>query len=590
MDSIIFLILRRMRAPLLTLIVLYSITIVGLVLIPGQDAEGNPWHLSIFHAFYFVSYMSTTIGFGELPQAFSDAQRIWVTLCIYATVSGWLYSIGAMITLLQDKALRRTIEEHRFSAHVRAINEDFYLVCGYGQTGSGLVRALTERGQRAVVLDNNPERIDLLKLESLREFVPALRADVRRPDTLLLAGLRSPYCAGVLALTSVNEVNLKVALAAKLMHPDAKVICRADSHDIEANMASFGTDHIYDPFDIFARYLSIAIDSPCLTALQEWLAQLRGAMLPEPIYPPADGLWIICGYGRFGKALYAHLAEQDGIELMVVEMQPERTGLPPGPLIKGRGTEAVTLEQADIHRAVGLVAGTDNDANNLSIIMTAKELNPGLFTVVRENQLINEELFKAVEADILMHPSLIVAQRIRTLLSAPLLNEFVSAADKEPDSWSCELVSRLVALVEAKPPILWELRIDASVGQAVSLLAAQGHALTLEDILRDPRQRSDMLPAIILVHQRAGEHRPLPRLDQPLRVGDRLLLCGQLGARDWMQWTLNNPDVLTYVVTGVKLPRGLVWRWLRRRWPQTWGSAQAPDQGHGESPQHEEGL
>lgn len=254
--------------------------------------------------------------------------------------------------------------------------------------------------------------------------------------------------------------------------------------------------------------------------------------------------------------------------------------MPSGPLIKGRGIEAVTLEQADIHRAVGLVAGTDNDANNLSIIMTAKELNPGLFTVVRENQLINEELFKAVEADILMHPSLIVAQRIRTLLSAPLLNEFVSAADEEPDSWSCELVSRLVALVETKPPILWELRIDASVGPVARLLAAQGHAPTLEDILRDPRQRSDRLPAIILVHQRAGEHRPLPTLDQPLRVGDRLLLCGRLGARDWMQWTLNNPDVLTYVVTGRELPRGLVWRWLRRRWPRTWGGAQARDQGH----------
>ncbi len=572
-DSIIFLILRRMRAPLLTLIVLYSIAIVGLMLIPGQHVDGTPTQLSFFHAFYFVSYMSTTIGFGELPPAFSDAQRIWVTLCIYATVSGWLYSIGSMITLLQDKALRRTMEEHRFGRRVRAINEDFYLVCGYGQTGSGLVRALTEHGQRAVVLDNNPERIDLLKLESLREFVPALRADVRRPDNLLLAGLRSPYCSGVLALTSSNEVNLKVALAAKLMHPDAKVICRADSHDVEANMASFGTDHIYDPFDIFARYLSTAIDSPCLTALQDWLSQLRGSVLPEPIYPPADGLWVLCGYGRFGKALYAHLAEQN-VELAVIEMQPERTGLPPGPLIKGRGTEAVTLEQADIHRAVGLVAGTDNDANNLSIIMTAKDLNPNLFTVVRENELINEALFKAVEADILMHPSLIVAQRIRTLLSAPLLNEFVNAAEKQPDSWSCELVSKIVALVEAKPPILWELKVGAPLGLTAQALAGQGREPTLADILRDPRNRSQALPAIILMQQRAGEHRPLPSLEQPLRMGDRLLLCGRPGARDWMQWTLNNPDVLTYVVTGVKQPRGLVWRWLRRRWPLLWDGAQ----------------
>jgi voltage-gated potassium channel len=506
--------------------------------------------------------MSTTIGFGELPREFSDAQRLWVTLTVYATVTGWLYSVGSMIALLQDKALRRTMEEHRFAA-MSNIKEDFYLVCGYGQTGSGLVRALTDRGQRAVVLDNNPERIDLLKLESLHEFVPTLRADVRRPDSLLLAGLRSPYCAGVLALTSSNEVNLKVALAAKLMHPDAKVICRADSHDIEANMASFGTDHIYDPFDIFARYLSTAIDSPCLTSLQDWLGQLRGAMMPEPVYPPAEGLWIICGYGRFGKALYSKLAEQE-VELIVVEMEPERTGLPPGRLIKGRGTEAVTLEQADIHRAVGIVAGTDNDANNLSIIMTAKELNPELFTVVRENQLMNEELFKAVNADILMHPSLIVAQRIRTLLSAPLLSEFVSQAQKEPDSWSCELLSRIIALVDVRPPTLWEMRVGTTFGLAVEGLVRQGYEPTLNDLLRDPRNRDDQLPAIVLMHKRGARHRALPDVGERLRMGDQLLLCGRPGARDWLQWTLNNPDVLTYVVTGISLPRGSLWRWVKQ--------------------------
>ncbi|NBC48083.1 MAG: potassium transporter TrkA [Gammaproteobacteria bacterium] len=564
MDSIVFLVLRRMRAPLLTLIVVYSIAIVGLVLIPGRDPDGGTWHLSFFHAFYFVSYMSTTIGFGELPRAFSDAQRIWVTLCIYATVISWLYSVGSMIALLQDKALRRAMEERRFAHHVRRIKEDFYLVCGYGQTGSGLARALTDRNQRAVVLDNNPERIDLLRLEPLREFVPALRADVRRPDNLLLAGLRSPYCAGVLALTSSNEVNLKVALAAKLMHQGVQVVCRADSHDVEANMASFGTDHIYDPFDIFARYLGRAIDSPCLTSLQDWLGRLHGSTLPDPVYPPAEGLWIICGYGRFGKALYGHLAEQ-GVELIVIEMEPEATGLSPGPLIKGRGTEAVMLEQADIYRAAGLVAGTDNDANNLSIVMTAKQLNPELFTVVRENHLMNDGLFQAVNADILMHPSLIVAQRIQTLLSAPLLMEFVAQAEKEPDSWCCELVSRIIALIEDRPPSLWELSVGTAFGYAAKCLEPSGARPTLEDLLRDPRNRDAPLPAIVLVQRCQGEHWPLPALDRPLCVGDHLLVCGRSEAQGWMQWTLNNPDVLTYVVTGAQPSRGALWRWLKQR-------------------------
>ena len=563
MDSIFFLVFRRMRTPLLALVLAYAVAMFGMVLIPGQDADGNLWHMDFFHAFYFVSYTSTTIGFGELPHEFSDAQRIWVTVCIYATVIVWLYSIGALIALLKDKTLQRAIEERLFARRVNAIREPFYLVCGYGQTGSGLVRALTDRGQRAVVLDNNPERINLLKIEHLREFVPALRADVVRPDNLLLAGLRNPRCAGVLALTSSNDANLKVSLSAKLIRPEAKVICRADSHDVEANMASFGTDHIYDPFDIFALYLATALQAPCLTLLYDWLGGLRGSQLTEPLYPPAKGLWIICGYGRFGKALYKHLADQD-IELIVIEARPEQTGTPPGVWVKGRGTEADTLEQAEIRRAVGLIAGTDNDVNNLSIVMTALQLNSRLFTVLRENQLMNDELYQAVGADILMHPSLIVSNRIRVLLSTPLLTEFSSYARYEDDAWACQLASRIAALANDRVPEVWEVCIDDQDAYALSQLRPQGAVPVLGDLLRDPRDRGLRLPAIALMRRREHCRTLLPPVEDRLRDGDRLLFCGQQDAYSSMRWTLQNTHALTYVLYGSSPPRGLVWRWLTR--------------------------
>jgi len=100
MDSIIYLVFRNMRQPLLTLLLAYAISILGLVLIPGQDVDGNPVHMGFFHAFYFVSYTSTTIGFGELPGTFTDAQRMWVIITIYATVISWIYAIGTLLALI----------------------------------------------------------------------------------------------------------------------------------------------------------------------------------------------------------------------------------------------------------------------------------------------------------------------------------------------------------------------------------------------------------------------------------------------------------------------------------------------------------
>jgi len=563
-DSIFFLIFRRMRAPLLALMLTYAVAMAGLVAIPGQDAAGSPVHMSFFEAFYFVSYTATTIGYGEIPFPLTGAQRIWATFCVYGTVIVWLYSIGSLIALLQDKSLQRAIQERRFGTQVRSIREPFYLICGYGQTGSGLVRALTDRGQRVVVLDNNPDRVDLLKLENLHEYVPALRADVRRPDNLLLAGLRLPNCRGVLALTSDNDVNLRVALAAKLMHPSATVICRADSHEVEANMASFGTDHIYDPFDIFALYFATALEAPCLTLLGDWLGELRGTELPEPIQPPSHGLWVICGYGRFGKALYAHLKTQD-VELVVVEARPERTGKPDCLMVHGPGTEAATLEEAGIHRAVGLIAGTDNDANNLSIVMTAKALNPGLFTVMRENHLMNRELFDAVGADILMHPSLIVAHRIRILLTAPLLTDFVTHARFEEDAWACELISRIAALAHDRVPDVWQVQIDAEGAYAMLKLRRDEPFPTIGDLLRDPRDRGCRFPAIALMRRRGNGTSLLPDLGERLREDDQILFCGRPGAHAGMLWTLQNIHALTYVLHGESPPRGFIWTWLLRR-------------------------
>src|SRR5215207_6708569 len=99
-SSTIFLVMRRMRAPLITLIVIFFISVIGLTLIPGVGPDGQPARLSLFDSFYFMSYTATTIGFGELPWPFTAGQRLWVTFSIYLSVVGWAYAIGSLLTLV----------------------------------------------------------------------------------------------------------------------------------------------------------------------------------------------------------------------------------------------------------------------------------------------------------------------------------------------------------------------------------------------------------------------------------------------------------------------------------------------------------
>lgn len=549
---------------MLILIVTYSVAVLGLVLIPGQDADGNPFRMDFFHAFYFVSYMATTIGFGEIPFEFTDAQRLWVVFSIFFTVVVWIYSIGTLLTLFQDRTFHNALIERRFAKRSQQIRDPFYLVCGYGETGSALIRALTERDQYAVAIDILEERVNLLKLENLRQYVPALCGDARLPVHLLEAGLKHDLCSGVVALTNSNETNLKIAITAKLLHPDITVICRADSHDIEANMASFGTDHIIDPFDTFAVHLATALQAPCLNLLQEWLTIGDQELLNEPLNPPRKGLWVVCGYGRFGKAVYEQLVKE-GLEVVVIEAEPEKTGAPKAGCITGRGTEAETLNEAEVQRAVGLVAGTDHDANNLSIIMTAQKLNPDLFVIMRQNRKDNDPIISAVEAEMIMHPSAIIANRIRVLLGTPLLYEFVQLVLHQDDEWACQLVSRLTVLLEYRAPEIWEVSFTSEKSHAICNAVVQGRHISLQHLLVDPRDRSRELRTIPLMLLRHNERILLPDLSTAIEKDDQILFVGVRSAKNRMHWTLQNEHALSYILTGEAKPQGLIWRWLRRK-------------------------
>jgi len=564
MDNIFFLAFRRMRQPLLLLLLTHAFATLGLTLIPGQDGVGNTWYMDFFHAFYFVSFMSTTIGFGEIPYEFTDAQRLWVIFSLYASVVVWFYAIGNLLSLVQDRSFRQALTERKFARRIRHQQQPFYIICGYGETGSALVRSLTDRHQSVVTIDTKQERIDALELENLRQYVPALCADARRPRHLIEAGLKHPLCKGVVALTNVNKVNLKIAITSKLLHPDIKVICRADSHDIEANMRSFGTNYIINPFDTFALHLATALQAPGLYVLQEWLAGSRQQQLKEPVYPPKSGHWIVCGYGRFGRAVY-HRLKDEGIEPVVVEARPGLTGVPDGLYIEGRGTEAITLEEAGIRKAVGLVAGTDDDANNLSIIMTARELSSDLFVVARQSNLDNEQIFDAADADIVMHPSSIIADKIRVLLGTPLLHDFMGLAMYEEEEWTCSLVKKIALSLNTQLPAVWELKIDQNSALAVSNSLARGRVVSLSDLLRDPSNREHELECIPLLINRHGTSMMLPAPTTNIKQDDRLLFCGKINAADRMRWTLQNYHALDYVLTGETKPQGWVWKLLKRR-------------------------
>lgn len=561
MDSILFLILRRLRRPIILIVVSFAIAVLGLSLMPGFDDHGRPWHMSLFQALYVISYTATTIGFGEVPYAFSQAQRLWMTFSIYITVIPWFYAIGKIVTLLQDAGLKQAITTNRFARSVRNLQEPFYILCSYGQSANLLVHALDEKGIRVVVIESSIDRLSELELADTKNVILHLCADAVLPENLIRAGVLNPFCSGVVTLTDNDEVNLAVAVAVKLMNPSLLVVARAERADIAANMASFGTDHIINPYVLFGDQLAMRVHALGTYLLHEWLTGVPGDNLPPPETPPT-GRWVVCGYGRFGKSVVENLAREH-ITTTIIEAMPEMTGC--SDCIVGSGTEAKTLLEADIKNAVGLVAGTDNDINNLSIVMTAYELNPKLFVVIRKNRRHNGALFKQFSADITMQPTEIIAHECLAHLISPLLAKFLSLLRNQTNDWANQLISQLVNVVGESVPETWVVDVNQNNTPAIYEFLEKGQSVNLAHLTLDPSSRVNSIEALPILLVRDQQTILVPNLSTSLIEGDSILFCGTPAAKSALKASLNNVRDLTYIVNGVDLPNSFLWCWLKKK-------------------------
>ncbi|MCP5197809.1 MAG: NAD-binding protein [Gammaproteobacteria bacterium] len=563
-ESTFFLALRRMRAPLITLIVIYAISILGLTLIPGLDAEGNPNRMDFLHAFYFISYTATTIGFGEIPHAFSELQRLWVTLCIYLSVVGWAYSIGALLALLQDQNFRNAVRLQRFGRAVRNMREPFYLICGYGETGQLLCRTLDQLGMRAVVIEVNESRVSQLDLHGHSADIPALAADASQPEILKLAGLTHRCCQGVIALTNDDNANLAIAIAARLLASERPALCRVETLETAANMASFGTRYIINPFDKFGRYLALALHAPAAYHLLEWLTAVPGTKV-EPHRNPPRGHWVLCGYGRFGKVLVSAL-EQANIPVTIIDHDPPSDESDHRHWVRGDGSRAPALLEAGIQQAVGIVASTNDDINNLSIVVTARKLNARLFVVLRQNLQAHQALFDAFESDFTVVPSQIIARECLAILTTPLLAPFLWQIKQRGESWASTLLDQLTDRFGWEAPMVWSVQLDASQAPALlNRLSTVSAPIASGELLRDPHDRSLELGCRALYLAREdGATVMLPHRHTPVRIGDQWLFVGCRAARGHLELTLSNENTLEYVLCGREIPGGWVWEQLAR--------------------------
>src|SRR5256714_3761658 len=136
--------------------------------------------------------------------------------------------------------------------------------------------------------------------------------------------------------------------------------------------------------------------------------------------------YVICGSGRVGSHLVRDMVGANQ-SFVVIENDPQRAaefsqrGIN---VLVGDATLEESLREVGVERARGLAACLPNDADNVYVVLTARDLNPNLRIVARAAEEQAEAKLLRAGANHVVAPTIIGGHRMALALTKPAVSEF----------------------------------------------------------------------------------------------------------------------------------------------------------------------
>ena len=192
--------------------------------------------------------------------------------------------------------------------------------------------------------------------------------------------------------------------------------------------------------------------------ITDWIVTARVRELLGRVPVPEAGHVLVAGLGNVGLRVVEELRAA-GVPVVVLEKNRESPfvgGMEQGvPLVVGDARLVSVLEQANIRGARSILAVTGDDAVNLSICLTAKEMSPKTRSIVR---LFDAEFARKVEQSPLIDAALGASRIAAPKFVASALFPGVLKALLDGDSLCILLAGgeELDSSPEDRPQVVWQ--------------------------------------------------------------------------------------------------------------------------------------
>lgn len=211
--------------------------------------------LSWLDAFYMTLITVTTVGFGEIG-LISDTSKLWTMILIVSSVFVYAYSVKIISEYLLLRSTSERLKKRFVKKKIQKLT-DHVIVCGYGRNGRQAIQKLQEHKQPFVVIETNPELIDLEQNKVL-----FYQGDAKEETTLEAVGIAKAKC--LMCCLPNDPDNLFVVLSARQMNSEMLIISRASNESSVSKLQFAGANHIVMPDKIGGGYMASLLVSPDL--------------------------------------------------------------------------------------------------------------------------------------------------------------------------------------------------------------------------------------------------------------------------------------------------------------------------------------
>ncbi|MCL2417719.1 MAG: potassium channel family protein [Conexibacteraceae bacterium] len=242
---------RELRAFITRLTVL--LVAVTLVMVVGAVAYSIDEHTSLAFGFYWTLDAVTTLG--SLPAPRNNVGRIILVGLEVLGIGTLFYGLATVAEFFVSGQLSGVLQLRRTQKMIDSYS-DHYIVCGYGRVGQQVARDLLRHGAQVVVIDQNPMHREPAKADGVT-YIEGQSSD---DDVLIRAGIERAHA--VIACVDSDAENIFIALSARELSSEIRVIARASREDAERKLIRAGADEVISPYKISATEMArLALES-----------------------------------------------------------------------------------------------------------------------------------------------------------------------------------------------------------------------------------------------------------------------------------------------------------------------------------------